>query len=288
MRKPLLILLLLSGTPMFAATWYAGASSASINAVTWYPTSTGSCTGSGTSLVWGAQADGDIFNANGCTAIAVNVDPGSSSVHVTLTTDATNGGAFTYSTATNLTMHASIIATKTTAITVSGSTGGLTIVGDITGGSVNSQVGVSDSHTAITVNVTGNIIAGSASGANGYTYSGANGGVAVTGSCQGSNVNTGTGCSATNAGVITVTGSLIHGIRSQATYGTIRYTPGATGYILYPKDASYTLGTLDSHAQEMPTDPGTANVRLGTAYGTFTGTMPVDGGGSAVSATGGW
>ena len=35
-----------------------------------------SCAGSGTALVWGAQMNGDVFDANGCTAIAVNVDPG--------------------------------------------------------------------------------------------------------------------------------------------------------------------------------------------------------------------
>lgn len=286
MRNVLLLAIILCCIPSFGATWYAGTSSANIDAVTWYPTSTGSCTGSGTPLVWASRATGDVFNANGCTSIAVNVDPGSASVQVTLTTDATNGGGFTYATASNLIMHAHITSTKTIALAITGSTGGGAIVGNITGGNATSIHGVSDSHTGVAVSVTGNAAPGTGSGANGYNYTGATGGVSISGNCQGSDTNTGVGCSSSNVAPITVTGNLIAGKRAQAAYGTIIFTPAAGNYALWPKDSSYTLGTIGSHATEMPTDPGAGNVRLGTGYGTFTGTLPVSGGG--VCITGGW
>ena len=142
MKRCLLILglLLLAGTA-HAATWYAGTSSANINAVTWYPTSTGSCAGSGTPLSWGSQANGDTFNANGCTAIAVNVDPGGVSTQVTLTSHASLGGGFTYATATNITIHAHVTSGSTVALTITGATGGGTIAGNITGGTATSARG---------------------------------------------------------------------------------------------------------------------------------------------------
>ena len=312
MKRFLILLLILSAPLAHAATWYATSSSVNINAANlWVPTSTGSCTGSGTALVWGAQADGDIFNANGCTSLAINTDPGGASIHVTLTTDATNGGGFTYATATNITIHAHILATKTPVIgTLTGSTGGMTIIGNVTAGTGTGARGIYDTHTVVTVNVTGNLQGAFASNAQGYVFSGATGSVSVTGnastggngaegliitgagsaaisgSCTGSDTNSAiSGCNATGAGAITVSGSLISGTRSEGAMGNIRWTPCATCYALFPIDSSYTAGTINSHAAETPHDPGVTNVLSGVHYGSFTGTLSTSGG---VCASSNW
>ncbi len=313
------LLLLLAASPASATTWYATSSSVNIDTASlWVPTSTGSCTGSGTALVWGSQANGDVFDANGCTALAVDVDPGVATgasagvcgavtVEVTLETDATNGGAFTYATATNLVIHANITATKTTALGISGSTNGGTICGNVTGGSTGSQLGVSDGHTLVTVYLIGNITGGSGSGAYGYDlagntplnikgnasaggahglYSGASGSATMAGNCVGSDTAVAMGCYFGGTGVLTLTGSIINGKRDIGAGGAVYFTPSATNYILSPKDSSYVLGTIDAHATETPTDPGVSNVKSGVAYGSFTGTLVS--GGAAACAIGGW
>lgn len=308
MKKLLgLILLLFMSCAAHATTWYATSSSVGIDTASlWVPTSTGSCTGSGTALVWGAQANGDVFDANGCTALAVDVDPGAATgasagvcgtvtVTVTLNTDATLGGAFTYATSTNIVIHAGVTAGTTTALTVTGSTGGLTICGSIIGGTVTSKFGVSDSHTLVTVYVIGNTTGGSAGSSNGYNQSGngpvnltgtatagsstgggisvaGNGVFVVTGNCVGSNTTSAVGCGVGgNGNAIALTGNIINGNKGPGTSGPVIYTPAATNYILYPKDSSYTLGTINSHATLMPTDPGSTNVKTGVVYGPNTG-----------------
>ena len=308
---------------MQATTWYATSSSANINAASlWVPTSTGSCTGSGTALTFGSQANGDVFDANGCTALAVNVDPGAATgasagvcgtvtVTVTLQTNSTNGGAFTYATATNIVIHANITATKTIALAVSGSTGGLTICGNMQGGSTAAQEAVNDSHTSITVYVVGNITGGSATTTYGYSISSAgplnvvgnsaagtdsvglessgNATVTITGNCTGSNTTSFAGCQSTTtgAGGLVITGNIINGIHSQGVSGSVTYTPSATNYILSPADSSYTLGTINSHATEMPTNPGVTNVLSGVQYGSYTGTAS-GGGAQAPGCSTGW
>ena len=322
MNRLLPIILLLLASPLCATTWYAGTSSANINAVTWYPTSTGSCAGSGTALVWGAQANGDVFDANGCTAIAVNVDPGTATgasagvcgtvtVTVTLQTNSTNGGAFTYATANNIVIHANVTATTTTALAVSGSTGGGTICGNVNGGTASSAYGVNDSHISTIFYFVGNLTGGSGSSAvaiygagAGYwniagnaavgtgsasygmdNYAGNN--VTMVGNCIGSNTVAYAGCQ--NGGTLTLTGNIINGkigLGVQNTYANaFYYTPAAANYILSAKDSSYTLGTINGHATLLPTDPGASNVKTGVVYGPNTGTYSA---GATVSANGGW
>jgi hypothetical protein len=313
--KILSILILLLGTiSLHAATWYATSSSANINASSlWVPTSTGSCTGSGTPLSFGSQANGDIFNANGCTALAVNVDPGAATgasagvcgtvtVTVTLETDPTNGGGFAYATATNIVIHANVTAGKTTALAITGSTGGGTICGNVTGSSGTASVeGVADTHTVNTiyevgnitgggalstngwqsnssgpVNIAGNATAGTAAAADGFLQE-SSGAATITGNCTGSNSNTGIGCQTLSGstGIITLTGNIINGTKGSGESGALYFTPAATNYVLYAKDSSYTLGTINSHSTLMPTDPGVNNVRSGTVYGPNTGTLSV-------------
>ena len=120
-------------------------------------------------------------------------------------------------------------------------------------------------------------------GVNGYGFSVAAGTVTNIGDCIGSNTSyMGSGCAGVGSSVsFTITGKDISGTYGVGIYGKILYTPAATDYILRAKDASYTRGTVDAHAVEMPTDPGAANVETGTAYGSFTGTLDVSGSGSS-------
>jgi hypothetical protein len=290
----LLLLALLCSCPAWATTYYAnGLTSQNINYTTagagWYTVQGASCVATGTSVAVGSFANGDVLNLNGCTGVALNVDIGAATgaslgvcgtvtVTVTLTTDVTNGGAATYATATNIVIHANITATKTIALTITGSTGGGTICGNIQGGSVASQNGVSDSHTVITTYLIGNATAGSVNGVYGYYFNGATGGVSITGSCIGALTTSGSGCAATGTGYISLTGSIINGLLGPGIFEHVLFTPCATCYILSPKTSSYTLGTIDANATETPHDPGIANVRSGTAYGSLTGTLSVTGG----------
>jgi len=311
MRKAifLFICLLVAGQAR-ATTYYATSSTVNIDTASlWLPTSTGTCTGSGTALVWANRLNGDVLDANGCTALAINVDAGGTSVQVTLQTNASTGGGFTLATAdlgTMTTLHANILAGSTSAVALTGSTGCGTISGSITSGGTASKRGVEDSHTSCTmtvsggpltggsassaagyyitsngpVTINGDSVAGSAASAHGLYLSGA-AAVTVNGNCIGVDAASAAGC-CTAGGTLTVTGNLIYGKKGPAVKtdgGTFYYTPAATNYILLPKDSSYVLGTIDSHATELPTDPGAANVKTGVTYGSFTGTYGGGGGG---------
>jgi hypothetical protein len=303
-RLSVILVLLFSSLCGHAATWYATSSTVNINAVgLWVPTQGASCAGSGTALIWGAQATGDVFNANGCTALAINVDPGSVSAQVTLTTDTTFGGGFTLTMA-NLgtigTIHAHVTATKTVAVALSGTTSSGTISGNITGGNASTAYGINMTSTTGTLTVIGTVTGGTFATGNGINAaggasaiilvtgnasvgSGATGGNGlslsttmvgtITGNCNGSDSSPQNGCFASSTGSLTVIGNIINGKRGWGANGTILFTPAATNYILTPKDTSSTLGTIDTHAIETPTNPGVTNVRLSTVYGSFTGTM---------------
>jgi hypothetical protein len=102
----------------------------------------------------------------------------------------------------------------------------------------------------------------------------------MTGNCVGSDTVTASGCYI-SGGTFTLTGKLIFGKKGGAVYqaGSIFYfTPAATDYLLAAKDSSYVLGTIDSHATELPTNPGESNVKSGVTYGSFTGTYSAAGG----------
>lgn len=315
MLKRLIAFVVFIGS-LHATTWFATSSSVNINAANlWVPTSTGSCTGSGTALVWGAQTNGDIFDANGCTSLAVNVDPGGASVQVTLETNTTSGGNFTYATANNLTIHAHIVSLKSTALIITGNSGGGTIDGNVTG-CCNGGYGVNDSHSIVTMTVNGNLVGGTSTNGFGYIFAGghlvvngnassgsaatsssaglevtSNGQATVNGNCVGSasGVGFGAGChlNSGNTATLTVTGNIIDGlsgpgVRNDCNQTTCKffYAPSSpTNYVLYPKDSSYTLGVVDSHATEMPIAPSVSNVKSGVQFGTFTGTLATTGGG---------
>lgn len=330
MKRQIIPVLLLLCSPLMAATWFATTSSANMSAVVWKSGATTTCAGNGSTLSWGSQADGDVFNSNGCTSIAIDVDPGAAtgasagvcgSVTKTVTLTATTGGAaiFTYATAANLVIHANVIggsAASSHGVTVTGSTNGGTFCGNVTGGSSSNVYGISDSHTLVPVYVVGSIMGGGASGANGYNFTGATGSVnligngsanastfaasglvitnagtaTVTGNCIGADANGNFGCAAAGTGTMTITGNLINGKRGLGASGSIRFTPAATNYICMPLTSSYAIGSQDcangtglsvADALEIVPDPGVANVKSGTNYGTFTGTLSVGSGGSA-------
>ena len=324
MKRFLPLLFLLLSAPLYATTWYATSSSANINAVgLWVPTSTGSCTGSGTPLVFGLQANGDVFDANGCTLIQLNIDPGTATgasqgvcgtttVQVTIQGNASHGGSFEYP-ATTLVIHANVIAgTNSYTVLVNGSGGGTLcgtvtgssvttsteamsfgssgtiqyVVGNVAGGSVAGAVGIYGVGTGA-LTVIGNVTSGSATAAYGMSLAdGGSGSVTVNGNCVGSNTVATAGCySFGTGGTFTLNGDIINGLKATGQFGPILYTPSATGYILYPKDSSYTLGTIDSHAILMPTDPGSTNVKSGVQYGPNTGSYS---GGGSICTTGGW
>jgi hypothetical protein len=363
MKRLLAAIFLLFASPLFAATWYATSSTVNINSASlWVPTSTGSCTGSGTALVWGAQGKNDVFDANGCTALAVNVDPGanfttltgtltftmnSSAVTgsstlftsqvaandwiwlsgygpvqvasvtndtalvlttpaaapngypfpsgsgtaydgiVTLQGNSAYGGAFTYASASGLTIHSNVIGNKATGLTISGSSGTTTFIGNITAAGTTGYItGVLDTRTGGTLNLYGQIIScPTCNGTPGYSITSSTGSPvqSLTGNCVGSGQAGSPGCAASYE-PLTLTGSLINGEESEAEHGYILFRPCSTCYILFPKDSSYTLGLINTHSIVMPTDPGVANVLTGTKYGPFTGTLSA----GSVSASASW
>ncbi len=232
----------------------------------------------------------------------------------------TDGGQFTYVTAASYTpeIAANIEAGGTTGacLAISGTSGaglkiGYTKAVTITGGSASSIAGISDTHSgtgndvligsssfaatlkggtnstttyAYLLNGTGStvIYGNSTAVANGFgIYLTAAGSITHTGNCTGSDSVVVAGCG-NNAptGTYILTGSIISGTKCLGVQGNITYTPAATDYILIKKDASYAAGTIDAHATEMPSDPGKANVKSGTEYGSFTGTLDVSGSGS--------
>jgi len=323
MKQLLLICIILCAGALHAATWYADSGTANASAITWHATSGGNCvTGSGATLAWGSGTSTDVFDSNGCSAIAITTEPGSgwsgASAGVcgtggttpTIQTNTTNGGGFTYATATNIITHMNVTATKSPALVVSGTSGGGTICGYITGGSVASAYGVSTTHGTVALYIIGGITGGTTSSTYGYYSVSGNGlttiignvtagsgsgssygmnlvgtgATTIIGNCIGSNTTAATGCN-TGTSTITLTGSLINGLKGLGALTPVLFTPSATSYILYPKDASYTLGVVNSHATVVPADPGAANVRSGTVYGPFTGTMSSTG---AVSSESSW
>lgn len=276
----------------------------SVDLIAWAATQGASCASSGTALTW-PPATGDILNYNGCTNGYVTADPGSASVQVTLTNDATNtGGGFVYPTAANATLHANVTGVSAAALTITGSTGGGTISGNILGGGTSS-VGVTDQHSSVTVNVIGNITAGSTTTSNGYYLSGSgslivtgdvvlgsatvpalsaasSGNITLNGNCIGSDTVTGQACNAPSTGSITITGSLFNGKKGTATAGLVYFTPAAGNCVTYPSAAGGALQTscpssvTANITQMVPALTGglgtTSHVASGVTYGGFSGT----------------
>ena len=243
----LALMILTFAIPSWATPYYAGGlAGQNINYTSsagWYPTSTGSCTGSGTPVTIGNFANGDILNANGCTGITVNVDPGSVSVTVNLSTVGTGGtagGTFLYTTTASppATVHANCTAGSTNCLSVSGLTGSTgTITGICTGSATGSYEGCHDTHSqaAGTMHYGAGLGGDGSSSAAGidYNYSVTGTPVIVDGNCTASaTASKGIGCYA-NSAVMTVNGDCIAsgntGCFSDGTGGLLTATGNIIG-----------------------------------------------------------
>jgi len=226
MKKILVIVILLFAGPALAASYYAQ-DNAEITVAEWDTTPAGG----GTDLTWASLANGDVLYANGKTiSIANNV--GSSSVQATLTTaagDGTAGGGFTLampSSGNTTTLYTTITAGTADCLVISGTgTGTINIYGNVTAGSAANVEGILDSSTAGTVNLTGNVTGLSHTG---YTKSGAGGYVNIYGNATGS-ANSGIPGINVTAGPSTIT--VQNCIAGNVTTNGWLPSPGCMGYI---------------------------------------------------------
>jgi len=145
------------------ATWFARQSSVDINASNVW---NAAADGSGAWLTWASLGASDVLVANGCTAIAINVDFTCDTITNASTYGGTAGGQFTVSTvAADRTITADIVGQNTGTATSGGcvnatlsSTYTLTIDGDVTGGGIASGRGMSIGGGKLTV--TGTVTGG--------------------------------------------------------------------------------------------------------------------------------
>lgn len=272
-------------------TYYAQNSSVNIDSANQWNTA---ADGSGSALTWASLGATDVLNANGKTAIAINVNFTCARIE----TDATLGGAFTITAGRTITCD--ITAGSSTCVTCSSGSGSNTFVGNITGGNAANVRGLYRATAAVAFTITGNVTGGSASGAAGL-YNSSAGTVSITG-----DITAGSALNAysinTSAGTITVTGNIINNASTHAVNGPIVYAPSATNYIQYP-DTSATknyyydipdvanLLTTDTAAgvsgtfneADRNTDPGEENVEDGVTYKILNvskeGTLVASGGG---------
>ena len=315
----LAILVCLLSAPVWATDYY-NCNGTTLSTSHWNTVSANCGTGDAVFGASGFPASGAVLHANSYT-IAIDTDPGPNGTVTisTVTGTGSAGGGFTLTLPAlygfpSSTAHMNRTAGSTECLLVSGSTGGdgiiignstggtsstatygtyvsitghtLTLQGDSRGGTGDNSRGVQLENTAGIVIVTGTCLGGGASwNAYGCTVYAATTGYIQVGNCQGSSASGGAvGCnnSSTAPGGLRVVGNLIFGTVALPTTGYFWYTPAApTNYALWPKDASYAAGVVDAHATEIPGDPGIANVRSGTNYGTLQGTMAPGGGGGA-------
>ena len=311
-----ILLLLTFASPSWATPYYAGnLAGQNINYTSsagWYPTSTGSCTGSGTPVTIGNFGNGDILNANGCAGITVNVDPGSVSVTVNLSTVGTGGtagGTFLYTTTASppATVHANCTAGSTNCLTVSGASGSTgTITGTCTGSASGAFVGCYDSHNQ----AAGTMTYAAGTGGNGaataygieYTLSTTGNPVVVTTCTAASTASEGIGCLASGAimtvvncvasgtagcsttgalALITVTGNIVSVLGNFGIYGRIYWVPGsAQNYIQMPSTSGPTY-IYASQAPALSNVLNTASEVLPTTGVWTAGTASASGGGSS-------
>lgn len=201
-----------------------------------------------------------------------------------LTIDCSGGSGFLSSAATLLTistttgtvtLRGAITGGSTTAVSVVAITGTCTVnvTGNVTGGSTNTSVGISVSNACI-LNVTGSVSAGSGSNTSGISISSA-ATVTVVGAITGSASNTSIGIASTNSSaIITITGALTGGAGGTAaaavsSAGGITVTGSLTGgaanaLVVTTSGVTSTVTGpfIASSAGIMPMSVGTSFVRV--------------------------
>lgn len=284
-----LLIILCLASPVYATNYYACQAAQNLTGdATWCTAAqvSGSCAATAARTAWATvTADSPTLYANGCTVVIND-----SFTAVALSTAdgdgagaAVAGGGFTLATGTvsGKTFTTAVAAGSTPCVVISGNGAGTpvdTFVGAITGGASTNAHGISTTHTVGTIQITGNV--GNGAGTPNYgAFLNSAGLITITGNCTGTaTAQSGAGCYGASTGTITITGKIIHGTRTAGAQGAIIFTPGVTDYVLYPKDTSYSIGTVNAYATEMPTDPTAAKVLLDTHYGSYTGSMAPGGG----------
>lgn len=181
----------------------------------WYTAASGNWS---TAANWNGgtlPAAGDDVYADG-KAVVIDQTVNVGSIRTTQRSGGTIGGTFTVSSAQSITCTgAGIIANTGTngAVLVTASTGTVTIISNIIGGSVGSSWGVYVTGNA-TVNITGNITGGSASSSHGL-YVTSNSTISITGNVSGTS-----GASTSSYGIFTQTGSPTINITGNVTANT--------------------------------------------------------------------
>jgi hypothetical protein len=169
---------------------YFARTNGNVNAAIWHTAPTGG------SAPWSTvtPTSADVLYANGST-VTLNVTTTAAEVRNDSTNGATAGGTFTISSGgITLTANAFAGSVGTQCVNVTHSTGTVTLVGTITGGSVSGAFGCRiAANTPATVSITGDIIGGSTlfsgishAGANGLTLAGS-AAVTITGNVDGRN-----------------------------------------------------------------------------------------------------
>lgn len=285
MKKTMLfsILIFLVASPSWATTYYANAlNGQNIDYTTggagWYPTDTGDCTGSGTPVAIADMVAGSVLDANNCTGIIVNTDPGPNGKVVLNTPQA---GTFVITSAGTYTITADIgvsgstgttdvltIGSGANAITATilgniygggtASADGLVLTGSgvsltigaegspvtIKGGTISSCLGVNDGHTVTTVAVYANIEGATA---HGYSLT-QTGSVAIYGNVTGGPTAGANGVNNGNSsGTITITGNAKGSDSAQSCGAATTSTGGVitvTGNLYFGEKGSAVSGNI--------------------------------------------
>jgi len=199
-------------------TWYAQNGSQNIDAA-WNGHDTmwnDAADGSGNWLTWSSLGSSDVLNANGKTAIAINVDVTCDTIKTGTGTGDTAGGGFTVAAAR--TMNCDVLAGTTTCVTDTCSSGTHVINGDITGGSVSGSPSAWTKSGNCNMTITGNLTGGVRPAAYGIALSSANtsGVIQVTGDVTGGAGSGANGIMLSGTGPVTIDGNLTNGATSYA------------------------------------------------------------------------
>jgi|688.fasta_scaffold195585_3 hypothetical protein len=201
---------------------YFARSNGNVNAAIWATTPGGTAASA-------TFVSGDVLVANSFTVtLNVSTDLGSTGeVRNDTTGGATAGGSFSLSNGVTLTANVFAGSTSTACISVSG-TASASVVGNITGGTGSSAVGVSFNSTG-TFSVTGSITGGSGSNSSGLVMGANSFTLTVTGNISGG--SGGVGLVVQASGTLTVTGNVTGSTAVGVTIATVAVTATFTGTI---------------------------------------------------------
>jgi hypothetical protein len=207
---------------------YFARKAANINATDIWATTAGGSAAD----VFSTFTSSDVLHSNSF-AITVNVDTTVGEVRNDNANSATAGGSFTLSNGVTLTANVFAGSTNVTCVTYGGSAGNsAAIVGNIVGGTLANNGHGSSNTSSGTLNITGNVTAGSSGTTHGVTNS-STGTVNITGNATGGASASGIAILNSSTGTVNVTGNATGGASaasigaSNASTGTITITGSA-------------------------------------------------------------